>query len=224
MTAGFALPIAGGPVAAHVESVVHASSALLPYLDMGGLAVFAASGALTAAKMRQTLVTAMYFAAVTGVGGGTLRDLLIDAPVFWMHASLPISICLITALAVWFTPYRWWPIQALDWLDGVGLAAYAVFGAAKALAYGIAPLPAAIMGVVTASMGGIFRDLLAGVPSIVIRPELYVTAAACAAGGYVVLIAAGVSGALASGLAFAVGLGLRGAAIRWKLALPAYRR
>jgi uncharacterized membrane protein YeiH len=73
-------------------------------------------------------------------------------------------------------------------------------------------------------MGGIFRDLLAGVPSIVIRPEIYVTAAACAAGGYVVLIWAGASGMLAAGLAFAAGVGLRGAAIRWKLALPAYRR
>jgi uncharacterized membrane protein YeiH len=126
---------------ARIVSVVQASSALLPYLDMGGLAVFAASGALTAAKARQTLVTAMYFAAVTGVGGGTLRDLLIGAPVFWMHASLPISICLFTALAVWFTPYRWWPIQALDWLDGFGLAAYAVFGAAKALAWGFRLCP-----------------------------------------------------------------------------------
>lgn len=206
----------------HVAAVAHASSALLPYLDMAGLAVFAASGALAAAGMRKTLVTFMFFAALTGVGGGTVRDLLIGAPVFWMHDSLPISICLATALLVWCTPRRLWPVQALEWLDGIGLGAYSVFGAAKALSWGIAPLPAAIMGVVTACMGGIFRDLLAGVPSIVLRPELYITAAACAAGGYVGLIRAGVDGALAAMIAFGAGVALRGAAIRWRLGLPAY--
>jgi uncharacterized membrane protein YeiH len=207
----------------HVVSVVHASSALLPYLDMAGLAVFATSGALAAAGMRKTLVTFMFFAALTGVGGGTVRDLLIGAPVFWMHDSLPISICLATALMVWCTPQRIWPVQALEWLDGIGLGAYSVFGAAKALSFGIAPLPAAIMGVVTACMGGIFRDLLAGVPSIVLRPELYITAAACAAGGYVALIWAGVNGAVAAALAFGGGVALRGAAIGWRIGLPGYR-
>lgn len=207
----------------HVVSVVHASSALLPYLDMAGLAVFATTGALTAAGMRKTLVTFMFFAALTGVGGGTVRDLLIGAPVFWMHSSTPISICLATALVVWCTPQRIWSAHAIEWLDGIGLGAYSVFGAAKAMSWGIAPLPAAIMGVVTASMGGIFRDLLAGVPSIVLRPELYVTAAACAAGGYVGLVTMGVDGAVASGLAFTAGVALRGAAIRWHLGLPAYR-
>jgi uncharacterized membrane protein YeiH len=196
----------------------------LPYLDMAGLAVFAASGALAAAGMRKTLVTFMFFAALTGVGGGTVRDLLIGAPVFWMHDSLPIAICLATALAVWCTPRRIWPVQALEWFDGIGLGAYGVFGAAKALAWGVAPLPAAIMGVVTACMGGIFRDLLAGVPSIVLRPELYITAAACAAGGYVGLIGLGMPEAMASLLAFGAGVALRGAAIRWQLSLPAYRR
>lgn len=206
-----------------MPTVVHASSALLPYLDMAGLAVFAASGALAAAGMRKTLVTFMFFAALTGVGGGTVRDLLIGAPVFWMHGSTPIAICLVTALAVWCTPQRIWPVQALEWFDCIGLGAYGVFGAAKALAFGVAPLPAAIMGVVSACMGGIFRDLLAGVPSIVLRPELYITAAACAAGGYVGLIGLGVPEAPASLLAFGAGVILRGAAIRWQLSLPAYR-
>lgn len=214
-----------GPLAPdQIAALFDGSSPAMPWLDLAGTAVFAISGALAAAQMRKTLVTFMFFAAVTGVGGGTLRDLLIAAPVFWMHATAPIAVCLVAALVVWITPQRIWPQQALEWFDGVGLAAYSVFGAAKALAFGIPPLPAAIMGVVTASMGGIFRDILAGVPSIVIRPELYVTAAATASAGFVVLDLAGVSRALAMGLAFAVGLALRGAAIRWRLALPAYRR
>jgi uncharacterized membrane protein YeiH len=124
-------------------------------LDLAGLAVFAASGALAAAHRRQTLVTFAFFAAVTGTGGGTMRDLLIGAPIFWMQDARAIGVCLAMALLVYFSPQRLWSPRALDWFDAVGLAAYAVFGAAKALSYGAPPLPATIMGVVTACMGGI---------------------------------------------------------------------
>ncbi|WP_243443862.1 trimeric intracellular cation channel family protein [Asaia prunellae] len=98
---------------------------------MAGTAVFAISGALVAAKARQNMVTFAFFAAMTGVGGGTLRDLLIGAPVFWMHATAPIAVCLGIALLVWFTPHRVWHERAIDWFDGLGLASYAVYGAAK---------------------------------------------------------------------------------------------
>lgn len=193
------------------------------WLDIAGIAVFATSGALAAARMRQTLVTFAFFAAITGIGGGTVRDLLIGAPVFWMHDSTLIAVCLGVAVAVWLTPLSWWPDRAVDWFDALGLAAYSVFGAAKALAYGVPPLPAAIMGIVTASLGGIFRDVLAGVPSIIIRPELYVTAAALSAGSYVVLTALGVAQLLAAFVAFALGFTLRALAIVRGLHLPGYK-
>ena len=198
--------------------------AALPYLDMAGLAVFAASGALAAAKRGQTIVTLCFFALATGVGGGTVRDLLIGAPVFWVHDWRAPAVCLSVALLIWITPARWWRnTAALDWFDAVGLGAYAVFGAAKALGFGIPPLAAALMGVITGCVGGIIRDVLAGEPSILMRPELYVTAAALAAGPYVLLVAAGVEPAVAAGIAAAAGFLLRAAAIRWRLALPAYR-
>ncbi|WP_336945786.1 trimeric intracellular cation channel family protein [Asaia sp. HN010] len=204
---------------------VHALSAsTLSDLDMAGTAVFAISGALVAARARQNMVTFALFAAMTGVGGGTLRDLLIGAPVFWMHATAPIAVCLGIALLVWFTPHRVWHERAIDWFDGLGLASYAVYGAAKATAYGIPWLPAAIMGVVTACMGGIIRDVLADLPSIVIRPELYVTAAALAAGLYVGLDAVGLSPIIAGAIAVVLGFCLRGYAIIGKVDLPAYRR
>ncbi len=157
----------------------------LPWLDIAGVAVFAASGALAAARARQTIVTACFFALVTGVGGGTVRDLLIGAPVFWVHDPLPAAVCLGVAGAIWLSPPRIWSERALDWFDAIGLAAYTVFGAAKALDAGIPPFAAALMGVVTACMGGIIRDVVAGVPSIILRPELYVTAAALASGSFV---------------------------------------
>src|SRR6476661_10538747 len=105
----------------------------LVLLDYFGLAVFAVSGALLAAEKRQTLVTFVFFAVVTGVGGGTVRDLLIGAPVFWIHQNVTLLICIGAALAVWMLPAGLWKGKALDWLDAVGLAAYATYGAAKGL-------------------------------------------------------------------------------------------
>lgn len=194
-----------------------------PWLDLAGLAVFAASGALAAAKRKQTIVTLMFFGLITGVGGGTVRDLMIGAPVFWVHDSRAPAVCLGMALLIWVTPERWWHGAALDWFDAVGLAAYAVFGAAKALAYNIPVVPAALMGVITACAGGIIRDMMAGVPSIIIRPEIYVTAAALAAALFILLIQFHFPLAWSAGIAGTAGFALRAAAIRWKLALPAYR-
>jgi uncharacterized membrane protein YeiH len=196
---------------------------ILPWLDLLGIALFAATGALAAAARGQTFVTLAFFALITGVGGGTVRDLLIDAPVFWIQDERVAAVCLTTALAVWITPQRWWKGDALDWFDAVGLAGYAVFGAAKALHFGVPPVPAVLMGVVTACVGGIIRDVLAGEPSILMRPELYVTAAALASVSYVLLVALGIDRPIAAVAAALAGFILRAAAIRWRLALPAYR-
>ncbi len=197
---------------------------MLDLLDHAGVALFAASGALLAAEKRQTLVTFLFFAVVTAVGGGTARDLLIGAPVFWIAENQVLLICIAAAILVWLVPSRLLPRQTLLWLDAAGLAAYATYGAAKGLAYGVAPLPAIGMGVLTACLGGIIRDVLAGEPSILMRPELYVTAAALSAALLVILVSLGVPGAVAGLIAALAGFSLRGAAI-WKgLALPAYRR
>lgn len=193
------------------------------WLDLAGIAVFAASGALAAARAKQTFVTFVFFAVVTGTGGGTLRDLLIDAPVFWIHDSRAFATCLVVALAVWMTPARWWRPRALDWFDAVGLAGYGVYGAAKALTYGVPPLSAAMMGVVTACCGGIIRDVLAGEPSILLRPEIYVSAAALAAGLFVGLTLLGAPLAVAAGVGALAGFALRALAIARGLGLPVYR-
>jgi uncharacterized membrane protein YeiH len=196
---------------------------IIAALDLIGIAVFAASGALAAARARQTLVTFAFFALITGVGGGTVRDLLIGAPVFWVQDWRFAATCLATALAVWLTPARLWSPRALDWFDAVGLAVYAVFGTWKSLTLGIGPLPAVMMGVITACVGGIIRDVLAGVPSILMRPELYVTAAALAAGLFVALLWAGLPMGLAAPAGAIAGFALRAAAIARGLAIPSYR-
>ena len=131
-----------------------ASPRALVLLDYFGIAVFAVSGALLAAEKRQTLVTFIFFAVVTGVGGGTMRDLLIGAPVFWVHTNATLLICIGAALARLAVSATRFAGRALLWFDAVGLAAYATYGAAKALNYGVAPVPAFAMGVMTACVGG----------------------------------------------------------------------
>lgn len=196
---------------------------MLQYLDLAGIAVFALSGALVAATKRQSMLTFIFFAVLTGIGGGTIRDLIIGAPVFWIGSNTILVICITASLMIWFTPYRWWSGNALLWLDAVGIAAYGTFGAAKGLAFGVAPLPALVMGVLTACVGGVIRDVLAGEPSIIMRPELYVTAAALSAGLMVGLLLLGLPSYIAGFIAALAGFALRGGAILKGWGLPAYR-
>lgn len=210
-------------MAVPVPSLVTSIGPVLETLGIVGTFVFAASGALAAARLRQTIVTFTFFALVTGVGGGTVRDLLIGAPVFWVVDSVPAIACMAAAVMVWMTPRRWWSDRALDWLDAVGLAAFAVFGAAKAMSFGVPPFVAGVMGVVTGCVGGIMRDLLAGEPSILLRPELYVTVAAFASGLFVVLRWIGLDVPVAGLIAALLGFLLRAVAILRGLGLPAYR-
>ncbi len=205
------------PALANPETVLGA-------LDFAGVAVFAATGALAAAREKHDLVTFAFFAAITGVGGGTLRDLLIGAPVFWVRDPWVAPVCLGVALVAWLTPRRWWEGRFLEWADAAGLAAYSVLGTAKALNYGVAPVPAILMGIITGCVGGIIRDVLAARPSILMRPELYVTvaelsSALCAAGNLL-----GLPNALVWPVAALAGFALRGTAIQFGLALPAYGR
>jgi uncharacterized membrane protein YeiH len=197
---------------------------LPPWLDLAGIAVFALSGALLATRLRMTIVTVIFFALVTGVGGGSVRDVLIGAPVFWVRDPWVAPVVLLTALLAWFTPGRWWEGRMLDWADALGLAAYSVLGTAKALFYGVETVPAIMMGVITGCVGGIIRDVLAGTPSILMRPELYVTAAALAAALCALGTLAGLPPEVVWTVSALAGFALRGAALHWKIELPGYSR
>lgn len=196
---------------------------VLGALDFLGVAVFAATGALAATREKHDPVTCAFFGAITGVGGGTLRDLLIDQPVFWVNDGRYIAVCLITSTLVWLTGVRSWRFRALLWLDAFGLAAYGVMGAAKAQAVGLAPLICIVMGALTACFGGVVRDLLAGQPSILLRREITVTAAIVAASVYIVAQLAGLSPWPAALIAVPVGFGLRAGALVWGWSLPAFK-
>ena len=197
-------------------------AALLSGLDYGAVAVFGATGALAAARRKHDIVTFAFFAAVTGVGGGTLRDLLIGAPVFWVGRPAYLVICLVAALAVWIFGWGRGRERILTWLDAFGMAAYAVVGALKALSLGAPPLSAVVMGVLTSTFGGIIRDVLGDEPSVLLRRELYVTAALGGAGAFVLLHLLGAAPWPAGVGGFVLAFLVRAGAILFGWRLPAF--
>ncbi len=191
-------------------------------IDLFAIALFALSGALSGTRTQQTYVTVAFFALIAGVGGGTVRDVLIGAPVFWVHDRLVAPVCLAVATLAWFTPSRWYNARLLVWADALGMAVYSVLGTIKALGWGVPPVPSFLMGVMTGCAGGIIRDVIAGQPSILMRPELYVTASALASASAALMIALDVPPITAWICAAIAGFALRGAAIQWSIGLPAH--
>lgn len=194
----------------------------LTVFDYAAVAVFGASGALAAARRKHDIVTFGFFAAITGVGGGTLRDLLIGAPVFWVKRPEYVAICLGAAVAIWLFGWGRRGERLLLWLDALGMAAYAVLGAMKALSLGVPPFSAALMGVLTACFGGVLRDVLAEEPSVLLRRELYVTPALAGAAVFVALTVLGLAYAPAGAIGFATAFLLRGGAILRGWSLPGF--
>jgi uncharacterized membrane protein YeiH len=193
-------------------------------LDYAGVAVFAATGALAASRKQLDIIGFLFLACVTGIGGGTFRDVILNIPVFWVGNRDYVLICAVVAVVVFFAAhrvesrYKW-----LLWLDAVGLAAFAVMGAAKGLAITGSPVVAVITGMLTATFGGILRDLLAGEPSVLLRKEIYVTAALAGAAIFTLADLAGLPTPAAALLSFVAALAVRGGAIRYGWSLPTYR-
>lgn len=197
---------------------------MLQLLDFLGVAVFAVTGAIVASRLRLDSLAFVFFAVFTGVGGGTLRDLLLGAPVFWVENQLYLIVCVAIGAAMWFaTPFVERLSKPLRWADALGLAAYSVMGAAKTLSLGHPSIVAVLMGVATATFGGIIRDTIAGQPSALLKPEIYLTAAFVGSGTYVALWAAGIPAWPAAFAGVAAALLLRGGAILWGWCLPPYR-
>ena len=198
---------------------------LLHLLDLIGVAVFAISGALAAGRRRLDLIGVVVLAAVTAIGGGTIRDLLLDRrPIFWL--ADPSYLAVIIGAAVATLLYTRWarvPWQTLDVADALGLALFSVAGAQIAERAGMPAVACVLLGTVTGAAGGVIRDVLtAQIPMVLQRGSLYATAAIVGTAAYVALVRSGVGQrpAVLTGMAL-VAL-LRLAAIRWELMLPAF--
>ena len=193
-------------------------------LDYAGVAVFAATGALAASRKQLDIIGFLFLASVTGIGGGTFRDLILNVPVFWVVNRDYVLICAVVAVMVFFTAHRFESrYKLLLWLDAIGLAAFSVMGAAKGLAITGSPVVSIITGMLTATFGGILRDLLAGEPSVLLKPEIYVTAALAGASLYTLGDIAGLPPLVSSLAGFVAAFAVRGGALKFGWSFPSYK-
>ena len=165
-------------------------AATLVVLDLVGIFAFAISGALVAVRKHLDVFGVLVLAGTTGLGGGFLRDVLIDATppaalADWRYLLVPVTAGLLT---FWFHPALGRMERTVTVFDALGLGLFCVTGALKALDYGLGPIPAALMGMVTGIGGGMARDVLAGRVPAVFRGELYATPAL--AGAFVAVLGA----------------------------------
>ncbi|MGR3463770.1 trimeric intracellular cation channel family protein [Limimaricola sp.] len=197
---------------------------LLVALDLLSAVSFAATGALVASRKELDILGFVWFAVITGVGGGTTRDLILGQPVFWVEDPTPVIACILTAIATHFGAHLMeFRYRYILWFDAFGMALVSVVGTLKALDAGAGVTVAIAMGVITANVGGIIRDTLGQEPSVILRREIYVAAsmlgaAACAA---LVIFGAGREAAALAG--FGLAFALRMVALWRGWSLPAYR-
>ena len=195
-------------------------------LDLIGVAVFAATGCLVASRKEMDLIGFGVMATFTGIGGGTLRDVILNRPVFWINDQRYLLVCLAIAFLLFFFASR---VQrryvVLIWADAVGLVAFAVMGAEIGRASGVGPLVAIVLGTITATFGGLARDLVAGETPLLLKQEVYATAALISATVYIIAVVnIGIAPLVAACTAIVIGFALRAGAIRFGWSLPRYQR
>ena len=201
-------------------------SALIIYgLDLFGVAVFAVSGSLAAGRKRMDVFGVIVLGLVTALGGGTLRDTLLDSgPVFWIadpgYLLIAVASSLLTFIAVRVISIPW---RGLLISDALGLAVFMAIGTAKALDITNSPSVAVVMGVMTGVAGGMIRDVLSAEVPLILRKEIYATAALCGSLAYVILLPLGLSNISCLILSAAVTLSIRLAAIHWSFSLPVFK-
>lgn len=195
-------------------------------LELFGVAVFAVSGVLAAGRKGLDVLGVAVIAVVTAVGGGTLRDLLLDRhPIFWIANTTHLWVIL-GATAVTLAYVRFWIAtqRALLVADALGLAFFTIAGVQITEQAGYSDLIALLMGTITGVAGGVFRDVLTTEIPLVMRPgRLYATAAIIGAVSYLLLEGLGVPPGMAALAGMGIIAGLRLAAILWRLELPAVR-
>ncbi len=195
------------------------------YLDWFGIVVFATTGGLVASRKQMDIVGFILLGTATGIGGGTMRDVLLGHfPVFWISTPAYLIACVGVSCAVFFLAHIPQSRYAvLLRFDAVGMALFAVIGADRTLAMGADPVVAVAMGVVTATFGGVIRDILGGESPVILRREIYVTAALAGALVFVLMTVLGASRDVGLVSGFLVAVAIRLGAIQWKWSLPRYR-
>lgn len=189
-------------------------SASILALNYFGDVVFAISGALVAAKYRMDIIGFVLIGTITGIGGGTMRDLLLGRPVWWVQDPTELLLCAAVALATFFfIKHDISNRKGMIWSDALGLAAFSVVGCHVALEFGAHPAVAVFMGMVTATGGGVIRDLLTKTEPMILCGQPYATVALLGALTFTGLFYLGAPEWLAEGLAFITAFAIRAVAI-----------
>jgi uncharacterized membrane protein YeiH len=201
------------------------SASFVYSLEMLGTAAFAVSGALAASRKRMDIFGFCVLALMPAVGGGTVRDIIIDrVPVFWVSDNRYVAVAIIAALFVFFAPHRkpGGRRQLLVWADALGLSLFAALGTEVCLQHNTGPLVAVMLGVTTAVTGGMIRDVICNEIPLILSREIYATAAFAASVAYVVAdyLALGANLALAIGVV--TGFAVRALAIVYRWSLPSF--
>jgi uncharacterized membrane protein YeiH len=198
---------------------------MLYVFDLLGVAVFAATGALAAGRKSMDLLGVVVIAAVTAVGGGTIRDLLLDRhPVFWMtDPAYLAAIVAAASLTLVYVRYRRPPANALAVADAFGLGLFTISGAQIAERVGVPGAIVVVMATITGVAGGVLRDVLSSeIPLILRRGNIYATASIAGSATYLLLEELDLREPLAALLGMAVVVSLRLAALLWGLQLPVF--
>ena len=193
---------------------------LLTIADRAGVFVFALSGGIVAVRRNMDLFGVIVLAFLPAIGGGTLRDLILDAPVFWLNDASTILLALAGGLFAFLAHRILEGFRPLRWADAFGMALFAVTGAAKAMALDYASFVVLIMGVITASAGGLLRDVVANQEPLLLKEDIYATAALLGSAVFLALIHAGASEQVAFFSGLVAAFALRAAAIVFRLSLP----
>lgn len=198
---------------------------LIYWLDLFGIIVFALSGALMAGRYQLDPFGVVVLAAVTAIGGGTIRDVVLDTPVFWTVQPIYLFVILFTALLtiVFVRKPKLIPKRFLMISDAFGLALFAVLGTQKALSLGFDLSIAIVMGTITGVAGGMIRDVLCNVIPMILRQEIYATAAMLGGCLYGLFLYLGWAENVSMICAILGALMLRLAAIYWRVSLPAFQ-
>ncbi len=198
---------------------------LLVLLDYAAVAIFALTGALVASRAQLDIVGFAFLACLTGIGGGTFRDVLLDREILWIADPTYLAVGCAAAVAVFFTAHRLESrYVALRWLDAAALSVAVAAGAGIAAAQGQSAPVVVVMGMVTGCMGGLARDVVANeVPLVLRKGELYVTCAFTGAAAAALALKLGTGLAPAVLTCGAVTFALRAGSIARGWALPVYK-
>jgi uncharacterized membrane protein YeiH len=200
--------------------------ALLYWVGLVAVAVNALTGVLDAGRKQMDLIGAVMVGVATALGGGTIRDLLLDRNVFWVVDQTYLLVALLAGLMTFFA-VRKLPLPPRLFLipDALGLALFTIIGTQVALQWHAPWLVASLMGVTTGIVGGVLRDILCNdVPLVFLKGELYATAAWTGALALIAMQEMGVSGIISAWIAMAIVLLLRLLAMRYNLTLPTFRQ